>query len=322
MNKSTLGIILTLLFVLLESTQFVYFGGLFQKMSSFQFGFLVFGITVLIFVGWTFLFNRNQFDSALAQPRQLLAVNIGAVVTFTAYLTSVQLLEPAIAYTISAGTMPVTAYVLHRLGIREGEAMRNRSEAIGNITIFISILFLAVVTVSGLTGFVRGDWLTGLTGVLLAVIDGVFFTLILVYSQRLSQSGVGPAAVLGMRLPLYVLVTGGIAYMETGQNYNLEASEVMTYVVIGFILTIPPLYLLQKAVSMISTLTLSALTALGPFVIFGLQIIEGRIAYKEATIIGLSIYFIGALLSAIGAVRGSAEAEKLKSTEDAKSLCK
>jgi len=239
-----------------------------------------------------------------------LAVNIGAVVTFSAYLTSVQLVEPAITYTISAGSMPITALVLYRLGIREGEPMRNRLEAIGNSLIFLSIIFLAIVTVAGLTGFVRGGWLVGLTGVLLAILDGIFFTLILVYSQRLSNAGVGPAAVLGLRLPLYVVVTGCLVFTGTEQSNELSISDVMIYVLIGFMLTIPPLYLLQRAVSMISTLTLSALTALGPFVIFGLQLVEGRIEYRDMTLVGLSVYLAGALIAAIGAVRGTTESTK------------
>ena len=312
MNKAVLGVVLTLLFVLMESTQFVYFGGLFQRMSSLLFGFLVFGITVILFVGWTILFNRDQFYNAFKSPKQLLAINIGAVVTFTAYLTSVQLVEPAITYTISAGSMPVTAYVLYRFGLREGEPMRNKMEAIGNSFVFISIIFLAFVTVAGYTGFVRGDWLVGLTGVLLAVVDGVFFTLILVYSQRLSKAGVGPGAVLGLRLPLYLIVTGGLVLAETGQSSALSMSDILLYVSIGFLLTVPPLYLLQKAVAMISTLTMSALTALGPFVIFGLQLVEGRVEYRDMTLIGLSVYFAGALLAAIGAVRGATRSGKFE----------
>ncbi len=43
MNRTLSGVVLTLVFVVLESTQFVYFGGLFQRMSSFHFGALVFG---------------------------------------------------------------------------------------------------------------------------------------------------------------------------------------------------------------------------------------------------------------------------------------
>jgi len=307
MNKSTIGVILTLLFVLLESTQFVYFGGLFQKMSSFLFGFLVFGLIVILFVGWTVLFNRRQLEIALQQPRLLLVVNAGAVVTFTAYLTSVQLVEPAITYTISSGTMPITAYVFYRMGFREGEPMRNRSEAAGNILIFCSIMFLGIVTVAGLSGFVRGGTLAGLLGVLLAVVDGVFFTLILVYSQRLNKVGLGPGVVLGVRLPLYVMVTGCLTYMEPDVPNLLSSSEIVIYVLTGLLLTVPPLYLLQRAVPLISTLTLSALTALGPFVIFAIQLVERRVGYSDATIIGLSIYFCGALLSAYGAVRGSSD---------------
>ena len=296
------GLIFAFLFVLLESGQFVYFGSLFQKVDSFLFGSLVFGLTVIVFTGWTFIVNPDQLKTAFALPRPLIAVNIGAVITFTAYLISVQLLEPAITYTISAGTMPITAYVLHRLGVREGEDMRNRVEAIGNFLIFTSIIFLAIITLSGLSGFVRGDKVNAIIGVFLAIIDGIFFTLILVYSKRLQKAGVGASAVLGLRLPLYVLVTGLIAYRGYDPVEFIPMTQLGIYVAIGFMLTIPPLYFLQRAIATLSTLTISAITALGPFVIFSLQLVEGRIDYSFLTMAGLFIYCCGALLATIGAV--------------------
>ncbi len=305
MNKATIGALFALIFVVLESAQFVFFGGLFQKMDSFLFGFLIFGMTVFFFVGWTIVFHPDQFRTALSLPKQLLAVNLGAVITFTAYLLSVQLLEPAITYTISSGVMPITAYVLYRLGLREGEPMRNRFEAVGNLLIFLSIIFLTVITVTGFSGFVRGDQHIAIIGILLAIIDGVFFTLILVYSQRLNKAGVGPSAVLGLRLPLYVIVTGMIAFSGSRASPILGGSEIALYVLTGFCLTIPPLYFLQKAIPMLSTLTLSAITALGPFVIFCLQLVEGRVDYSLMTLTGLTIYITGAILSATGAVKAS-----------------
>ncbi|MBX2869150.1 MAG: hypothetical protein KTR18_10770 [Acidiferrobacterales bacterium] len=307
MTKTTLGLIFTVIFVVLESTQFVFFGNLFQKVDSFLFGFLVFGFTVFVFVGWAFLFRPGEIRQALRTPFALLAVNLGAVVTFTAYLLSVQLLEPAITYTISAGTMPITAYLLYRMGLREGEDMRNRLESSGTLFILCSIIFLAVITILGWSGFVRGSQSTAIVGILLAMIDGVFFTLILVYSQRLNAAGVGPATVLGLRLPLYVLVTGSIALGSSGTPSDLDNHTIVAYAGIGFLLTIPPLYFLQKAVSMLPAITISALTALGPFVIFSLQLIEGRIDYSPATLAGLTIYIIGAVLCAFGAVRATVE---------------
>lgn len=307
MNRALLGVLLTLVFVVLESTQFVFFGGLFQRMSSFQFGFFVFGLTTLGLVGWTAVSDPRQLTNAMAHPALLIGVNLAAALAFAAYLTSVQLVEPAVTYTISAGAMPITTYVLYRCGVREGEAMRNRMEAAGNLLLFCGIVFLAVVTVAGLSGFVRGTWQAALAGVLLAVVDGVFFTWVLVYSQRLNRVGVGPGAVLGIRLPLYILVAGGCVLLEVDRKEEtLEASEVALFVLIGLLLTVPPLYTLQKAISMISTLTVSALTALGPFVIFALQMIEGRVDYSTATLLGLSVYCAGSLLSAIGAVRAAA----------------
>ena len=116
---------------------------------------------------------------------------------------------------------------------------------------------------------------------------------------------IGAGAVLGLRLPLYVAVAGVCVLYDIDYKEPLSASEIALFVFIGLLLTVPPLYTLQKAVSLISTLTISALTALGPFFIFGLQLIEGRVEYSTATLAGLSIYFAGALFSAFGAVRAT-----------------
>lgn len=305
MNRAVLGVILALVFVILESTQFVFFGGLFQRMSSFQFGFLVFGIVIIGFAGWTALRTPEQIKSAVAQPGALIGVNLMAALAFGAYLMSVQLVEPAITYTISSGAMPITTWILHKLGVSEGEDMRNWMESLGMILLAAGITYLAVITISGQSGFVRGDDSVAIAGVLLAIADGVFFTLVLVFSRRLNNVGVGAGAVLGLRLPLYVAVAGICVLYDVDYKEPLSASEIALFVFIGLLLTVPPLYTLQKAISLISTLTISALTALGPFFIFGLQLIEGRVNYSTATLIGLSIYFAGALFAAFGAVRAT-----------------
>ena len=72
---------------------------------------------------------------------------------------------------------------------------------------------------------------------------------------------------------------------------------------LGLLLTVPPLYFLQRAVPLLSTFALSALTALGPLVIFGLQRIEGRVDYAAITLAGLLIYVTGSLLAAVAALR-------------------
>jgi len=41
-----------------------------------------------------------------------------------------------------------------------------------------------------------------------------------------------------------------------------------------------PYYLLQRAIALVSVLMIGVVAALGPFLVFGLQAIEGRIAYS------------------------------------------
>ena len=305
MNPLLAGLLWATVYVVLEATQFVYFGGLFQRMSSFLFGFLVFGITAVAFVAWAALKVPHQLKLALANPRPLLAVNIAVTLAVGAYLLSVQLIEPAVTYTISAGTMPVTAYLAYRFGVREGEPMRNWMEGLGNLFLLGGIVYLAVVTIAGWSGFVRGDASVAAAGVALAITDGALFTWVLIYCQRLDRAGVGPGAVFGLRFPLYVALAGGFALAGADHKAAIPNLDIAVMVLIGLALTIPHLYALQRAVAVISTMTISALTALGPFVIFGLQMIEGRVEYSVATLLGLAGYFAGALLAAFGAVRAT-----------------
>ncbi|MEM7122551.1 MAG: hypothetical protein AAF563_14815 [Pseudomonadota bacterium] len=310
MKTALFGIAWALAFVILESAQFVFFGGLFQRMSSFLFGFLVFGIIAVGFIGWAAITAPSQVKAALANPRPLIAANVAVVFAVGAYLLSVQLIEPAITYTISGGVMPMTAYLAYRFGVAEGEPMRNTTESLGNILLFAGVVYLAVVTIGGWSGFVRGDAGTAILGVLLAVVDGVMFTWVLIFCQRLDRVGVGPGAVFGLRFPLYVMFAGGFAVLGFDHKGAVPLSDMAVMVALGLVLTVPPLYALQRAIASVSTLTIGTLTALGPFVIFALQMIEGRVAYSTATLAGLGVFFVGAMLASAGAVNATVSEQR------------
>lgn len=293
-------------FVVLESTQFVFFGGVFRRISSFVFGFLVFAITTLGFVGWAWVTAPGQIRAALARPGLLLAINVTAALSWLALLISVQLIEPAVAYTIGAGAMPIAALLFQRLGVSGGAGPRNGMEAAGVALIALAVAFLSLATVMGWSGFVRGDlqiapWIA-LAGVSLAFGEGMLFTWLLILCQRIDRTGVGPGAIFGLRFPLYVLIAGAGAAVGLDSKAPLDAVEIALLVALGLLLIVPPLYALQRTVALLPTVTISVLTALGPFVIFVLQMVEGRVAYAPATLLGLAIYFAGALLAAYGAV--------------------
>lgn len=302
MTPQAAGLVFALLFVFLESLQTVFFGGLFQRVNSFLFGAIVFGLASVGLIGWTALRDPRQIRAAMARPGALLLVNLGALTTFTAFLLSVQLIEPAITYTVSSAMMPVTALVLARLGWQAnpgGQGLRTVAVAV----LLVSVIVLCAGVLAGQSGFVRGGSGMAMAGLLLAMVDGIFFTLILVGSDRLNAGGTGPAAVLGLRLPAYVAVTAMLAGATLTPAGAPDPVALAGLVGLGLLLTVPPLYFLQRAVPLLSTFALSALTALGPLVIFGLQRIEGRVDYAAITLAGLLIYVTGSLLAAVAALR-------------------
>ncbi len=305
MSGPLLGILLTLLFVGLEAVQFVYFGGLFQNVNPFFFGALVFGVTVVLLWTWAAVFRRNELSAARHNLPLIIRVNIAAAAASGAYLASVALVEPAVVYTISAGTMPLVMWVFHHRGVPEAEAPRNRIETLGCLLLLFSIAYLCVITITGFSGFVRGGVGAGVLGILLALTDGTAFALVLIYSKRLDIAGISAGVILGLRMILYVIIAAAVSAVVVTPAEMMDSSALVIMVAIGLIVTIPPLYAFQKAVTLISALTLSVLTTLGPFAIFGLQMLEGRVEYSSATLVGLCVYSAGALLAALGAMSGT-----------------
>ncbi|MGB0507004.1 MAG: hypothetical protein ACPGGK_12485 [Pikeienuella sp.] len=308
-SVTLIALFCSFVFVSIEAVQYVFFGGLFQAVNSFVFGALMFFAVAVVFIGRAAIVDRPSIRAALARPGLLLLVNLTAIVAWAGYMGAVQLIEPAVAYTIGAGLMPITAWAAYRLGAPEGESLRNKAELAGLLLIISGIGFLTWVTVTGQSGFVRdntwlGSW-SGIAGVSLAMADGVFFTYLLMLCRRMNDSGVKPAVVFGLRFPLYVIIAGSVgAATAVGQPPALEMAWL---VLLGLILTVPPLFALQYAVAHLSTLTISCITVLGPFIIFVLQIGEGRVEWSGATLVGLLLYSVGAMAAAVGALRASAQ---------------
>ena len=305
MHAALAGLIWAIAFVLLESIQFVWFGGLFQRVNSFVFGFSVLGVVVALFVGRAALIVPEELTRALRQPGLLFKINAAAALGWVAFLGSVQLIEPAVAYTIGSGVMPLTALALYYLGWGEGEALRNRAETLGTLVVALAVLALGVITLAGLSGFVRGGGAAAALGIALAVSDGVWFTLMLAWCQRLGRQGVGPGAIFGLRFPLYVLLAGTLGLVTAEKADVPQGRDMVWMIALGLALIVPPLYALQRAVALVSTMTLGTMTAAGPFVIFLLQIFEGRVDQSGLTLAGLGLYFAGAVLAAAGAVRAT-----------------
>lgn len=305
MNAGTRGMAWCFIFVILEAAQAVFFGGVFQRMDAFLIGSLVFGLTTVGAVGWTYLRDARQLEAAFDNRSSLIGMNVTAAGGWLAYLFSIQLIEPAVAFTIFSGAVPITAIVAARLGIREASPVRNRLEAFGNIILAVGLVVLAGYTIAGWSGFVRGGVPTAIAGVALAAFSGVLITGMLFYCHRLDRSGVGPVAQFGLRFLLYIVLSIGGAGLGLDYKGPVPPGDILYAVAVGLFIMAFPIYAVQKAVTLVSSLTIGAVTALGPLFVFAFQMIEGRVDYAQSTLVGMSIYFVGAMIAVAGSARAA-----------------
>lgn len=274
------GLAWSAVFILLESTQSVFFGTVLQKMDSFILGFWVFGITTLGLSLGIRVFDPDQPRLCGRNLKDLFACNCSTAAGWALYLFAIQLIEPAVAFTVSSAAMPVSAIVFARLGIGEPASLNGTQEKDGICLVVLGIAVLAGATLLGFSGFVRGSsHATALSGLACSVLSGSAFALMLVHCRRLDSSGLGPATVFAFRFPVYILLAAAGWFLQLDYKSPVDAGEVATAILIGFAIMAFPLYAMQKAVSAVGVLLLSTITALGPLVVFCLQMIEGRVAF-------------------------------------------
>ena len=298
------GLFWSAIYILLESAQSVFFGSVLQEMDSFQLGFWVFGITTFFLLLGVWLFDPEQIKLCGQNLRGLFACNCSTATGWILYLFSIQLIEPAVAFTVSSAAMPISAIGLAFLGIGEPVSLDTRQKRIGFSLIAAGIVFLVGATLLGLSGFVRGSQVSGILGSASALLSGCAFAWMLIHCRALNTRGLGPVPVFASRFPLYIVLCGLGWLLKLDYKAPVETGDAAIAILIGLVIMAFPLYAMQKAISSISVLLLSTITALGPLIVFLMQMIEGRVSFSEFTLVGLLIYSSGVLLTIPSLIRG------------------
>ena len=192
MSPVQLGLIYCLAFVTLEAFQAVFFGSVFQNVDSFVVGAWVFGISVVFCTLVTAVMRPAELTASVRSWRIVATLNVLATLSWTTYFIAVQLIEPAVAFAIFSGMIPLGTVIGAWLGLPEARSPGRRLVRVGNGLILLSILLLAAATVTGLSGFVRGGWPAALFGVVSSAVSGGLTAFVIIFSVRLNGRGVGP----------------------------------------------------------------------------------------------------------------------------------
>ena len=300
------GLFFCVVFLTTESVRSVYFGGVFQQASSFVVGSLVFGIISVCILSYTYVTNRSQLILAWSIRSAVVKANLVTAASWMMYFFAIQLIEPAVAYTIFSGVILITMLIASKTGMVDEDIGNNQITTVGYKGIVLAIALLSAITAFGLSGFVRGTTLVAAVGLSLAVGAGALIAYAMIVCKRLDREGLTPSTQLGVRFILYVVVGGVLAVFGFDSKGEMSTPHLAEIVLLGIVLTGAAGYAVQKAVSLMTSRAIGVASAFGPCLVFSLQLVEGRVDFTPWTFFGVCLYCISALLVSIGPTVSSA----------------
>jgi len=221
------------------------------------------------------------------------------MISWLTYFIALQLLEPAVVYTVFSGTVPIVIAGAGWLSVKEASAPAGGGSLIGHLMIALSCVFLCIISLVGLSGFVRGGLIGSCGGLIALLTAGAASAWLVLSCRRLNRFGVKSNAQFGLRYLPYVGVAATAAVLGLDAKGPVQSSTLATAIALGLPLIVLPSYLVQRAVALVSPLTIGVAGALGPFLVFGLQAMQGRVAYSNWSLYGIIAYSLGAVITAL-----------------------
>ena len=300
------GFLASLAFMALASVRDVYFGGLFQSTDPLGVAVVAFAMCALGFAPIALVRSPESFRLLARRPGEVLAVNVTTALAWIAFFYALRTIEPLLVQILFSGVGPLSVSWLDRLVVLTRPEPLGRTERAIHLGLLGSLVLAAVVVVGGLSGMGRQSAGTALLGVGLAVGAGISISLSTVLSRRLSDTGVRPSALVSVRFVGAIVLAAALAIVSGG-GLSLGGSrhEIVVAIVAVLALIVFPIYVNQVGTALASPVTVRAVLALGPVVIFVLQLLEGRLTPSPYSLACAMVYGPFAVSAAVARRRAS-----------------
>ena len=182
--------------------------------------------------------------------------------------------------------------------------------------LLVSLALAAVVAVGGLSGAGPRPLGTAALGIALATGAGVSISMSTVLCRRLNDAGVAPTALVSVRFIGAIVLAAALALSSTHELSTLLPRSDRAVVLGAMLLLIVfPIYVSQIGISRASPLTVRAVLALGPVVIFLLQLVEGRLSPSPYSLACALLYGLFAVSAAVARRHHSASKKTTRSPD-------
>ncbi len=287
------GPLLVFLFSASQAIRDVFFPYLFEGHGFFDVVLIVFLSATVS--GWVvvFIFESDQVSRLCRYWKPLALISLATAVAWTCYFFALTHIEPAIANTLFSGAGPFVIIMASFFSRSEKQIYKQgRLEQFCYAGLFVTLLAIILVAVSGKSGLGMITPRGALLGALSAIASGSLMSLSLLISRRLNDAGVTANAVMAVRFSLGVLMAAAmITIQQQPSGINLDSATVIVTIA-AICLIVLPGYALQSGVSKTAPLTVQVIVSLSPIMVFAAQLLDGRVHYASATLICLIFYAI------------------------------
>lgn len=295
------GASFVLLFVLGQAVRDAYFANIFQGRDFFEVALLTFSVGTGIFAVVACVRTPSAWQRFRGHLGILVWVNLTTGVAWLAFFYAIKHLEPAVASTLYMGAGPLTILALS-LGNRERvrEARIGRLESCCYVGLALTMAALWLVVLAGASGIDSANQPTALIGLTFATLGGALITHGHFGARRLNDAGIGSDAVMATRFLGIVLIAALVELLSAKPVEISTFREAATLTLAAVLLIVLPSFALQLGVARASPLTVNVVRALGPALLFFVQLADARIAYAPATLACVTAY-VGFVVGANGA---------------------
>lgn len=306
-SREITGFLLSLAFAALAAGRDVYFGRLFQQVDPLLVALTAFALCSLVFVPIALLRDPGGLVALARRPSQLFWVNATTALAWLSFFFALRTIEPAIVQILFYGIGPLSVRWVDGLVAGSIRATLSPSERGLHRGLLMSLVVAAAVVLGGLSGLGRQPAGIAAAGIGLAVGGGVSISISTLLSRALNDTGLRPATVLALRFPGAFVLAGAIAAAAPAPRMAGVTPGVFAGVALAsLVLIVLPNLVNQIGVALASPVTVRAVLAVGPVLVFALQLLEGRLSPSPATLGACVLYGVFAVAAAIARRRAIA----------------
>jgi hypothetical protein len=278
----------------------VYLGGLFQRVDPLLVALTAFTLCSLVFLPVALARDPGGVAALLRRPAQLFWINATTGFAWLSFFFALKTIEPALVQVLFYGIGPLSVRWVDGLVPGSLRTTLERKERMLHVGVMVALVAATAVVLGGLSALGAQPLPMAALGIVLALAGGVSISISTLLCRALNDTGQRPATLLAMRFPGAVGLAGAFAFGSPATPLAGLAPDVLGGVALAaFLLIVLPNYINQIGVALASPVTVRAVLAVGPVLVFALQLGDGRLSSSGWTLAVAVLYAAFAVAAAL-----------------------